>query len=99
MNLPLLIQQDAQLDFEEAIQYYENQRQGLGLEFLEEVQATLQLISTSPLIHQKVFHRIHKCLVGRRFPYLIYYEPVDFFIAVYAVWHTSRNPDELLRRF
>ena len=63
----------AETEFEEAIEYYDEQRTGLGLEFSEEVVRALERINHYPEAWSQLSSRIRRCLVNR-FPYSVIYE-------------------------
>jgi plasmid stabilization system protein ParE len=91
----VLILPRALSDVEEARNWYEEQREGLGLEFYESFEASLRVIRRFPAMYPVVLRDIRRCLMGR-FPYGIIYriaEP-DGIILV-AVLHGSRDPEIL----
>lgn len=55
----------------EAFDWYEERRDGLGHEFLAEVQATLSRIENNPLHHATIHQNVRRGLV-RRFPYKVF---------------------------
>jgi toxin ParE1/3/4 len=81
---------DARIEFLEAIEYYENQHKGLGLEFAKEIYATIQLILHFPLAWSPSSKNTRRCLT-HRFPYGIIYS-VDESILILAVMHLNRKP-------
>ncbi len=91
MNLPLIINPEAEADLEEARDWYEFQRVGLGLEFLDRVGEAFGQIRQNPLLHGKVFEDLRIALV-RRFPYAVIYQVDEAQITVIAVYHTRRAP-------
>ncbi len=91
MNYTLLFHQYARLELQEAYDWYEQQRQGLGLEFLEAIDEVVQRILKNPLSCQVVYKNKRKA-IPHRFPYLLIYEIHDDVILVTAVIHGSRNP-------
>ena len=48
MSLPLVMRRRAQADFDEAFDWFEARRDGLGVEFAERVQAIFDNISAFP---------------------------------------------------
>lgn len=75
----------------EAVRYYNNQREGLGFEFANEVKNTLIRISLYPDAWPKVSERSRRCLL-KRFPYAIMYWFDEEQVVVVAIMHMSRNP-------
>ncbi|WP_439623270.1 type II toxin-antitoxin system RelE/ParE family toxin [Gemmata sp.] len=91
MNLPLVLRAEAEAEFDEAFDFYNDKRTGLGVEFVAEVQRVFDRLSANPLIHREVFADVRKSVV-RRFPYCVFYRPHPDRVEVLAVFHTSRDP-------
>ncbi|PAX53266.1 type II toxin-antitoxin system RelE/ParE family toxin [Brunnivagina elsteri] len=75
----------------------ESQQLGLGDEFLDCVDETLNLICLLPEAYSVVYRDIRRAVV-KRFPYVIYYRIVSSRIIVTAIFHGSRNPKEWQKR-
>ena len=91
MAAELIFAPEAETDIGEAFGWYENQRPGLGEEFLSCVDACIKKICRTPEIYAKVYKQCRRALV-RRFPYAIFYEYTGETIVIYCVFHTSRDP-------
>lgn len=91
MSLPVVLRDEAQAEFDEAFDYYEGQRAGLGVDFAARVQRVFDRISAHPQIHGIVFADIRKGTVTR-FPYSVYYRADAARVEVIAVFHSSRDP-------
>ena len=76
----------AELEYEEARQWYETREGGLGLEFAVEVDACLERIRQSPQMYARVKKNYRQAFV-RRFPYAIFYEFENSEVTVYSVFH------------
>jgi plasmid stabilization system protein ParE len=87
----------ADLDIEAAFTWYENERVGLGLEFLDELRSAYDRIATGPLNYQDLRSGIRRALL-RRFPYAVYFVVDDGKVVVVAVLHASRDAAEWQRR-
>lgn len=85
------------LDIAAAFDWYENEQEGLGREFLAELGETYDRVSHSPLAYQDLRGGILRALV-RRFPYAVYFAIEDDLVVVLAVLHVSRDPAEWQRR-
>ena len=81
----------AKIEFEEAIAYYNRQRSGLGKEFSEEIEKTIERISTDPTSWEKVTKTIHRCRT-RKYPYGLLYAVQGEKIVIVAVMHLRRKP-------
>ncbi|MBS0264580.1 MAG: type II toxin-antitoxin system RelE/ParE family toxin [Planctomycetes bacterium] len=89
----LVIAPEAAVDLADAFDWYEERRPGLGEEFLSCVDASLQQICRIPEMYPTVLHDYRRGLV-RRFPYAVFYEYTVSTIVVYAIFHTSMNPQK-----
>ncbi len=91
MSLPVVLIKEAQVEFDEAFDWYESKRAGLGIDFVARVEAVFDRISINPQMHGTVFKDIRKAVV-RRFPYCVFYRPETAQIVVLAVFHSKRDP-------
>jgi plasmid stabilization system protein ParE len=87
----VVLRQEAQAEFDGAFDYYENQRAGLGVDFVARVQQVFNRIAIHPQAHGIVFADIRKALV-KRFPYCIFYRAEPTRVEVIAVFHSRRDP-------
>jgi plasmid stabilization system protein ParE len=92
MSLPLVIRSRARAEFDEAFDWYEQQRAGLGIQFAESVQAVFDNISAMPEQHAPIFRDVRRALV-RQFPYSVMYRIRGGRVVVLAVFHNKRDPD------
>src|ERR1035437_1336320 len=97
MLVELVIAPEAELDIADAYVWYEGRRAGLGEEFLSSVDACLEGIRRRPEMYPVVHEGYRRSLI-RRFPYAVFYEPSEAAVTIYAVFHTSRNPDKWRQR-
>ena len=82
----------AAAELEAAVDYYNGQKPGLGREFLDEVDRSLDYIrsfpeAAAPISARSRRHRLH------RFPYGLIYQVMAYQIRILAVMHLSRRPD------
>jgi plasmid stabilization system protein ParE len=91
VTLPIILRPEAEREFDEAFDWYDAQRPGLGTRFVAAVQAVFDMIAVLPRMHSVVFADVRKAVV-RRFPYCVFYRPLDERIEVIAVFHSSRDP-------
>ena len=91
MAARLIVAPEAAQDIEEAYDWYECRRVGLGEDFLSSVDACIEAICRQPEMHAKAHEDYRRGLV-RRFPYAIFYEYAGDVVTVYCVFHTSRDP-------
>ena len=97
MPAELIIAPEAELDIAEAREWYESRRAGLGEEFLSSVDACLESIRRWPAMYAVVHEDFRRALI-RRFPYAVFYEQSGAIVTIYAVFHTSRDPEKWRRR-
>jgi plasmid stabilization system protein ParE len=90
MSLPVVFRLEAQTEFDEAIDWYE-QHAELGLEFLDCFADTLARIQTMPESCEMVFEDVRRAVV-QRFPYSVFYQVELQQIVVLAVFHSKRDP-------
>ena len=75
-----------------AAEYYENAVPGLGVEFVEEIEHTIQRILRHPNAWAKVSADHRRCRT-RRFPYGIIYSIESECILISAVMNLRRHPE------
>jgi len=91
MSLPIVLRREARAEFDQAIDWYERRKAGLGIEFADRVQAALDRISATPEAQLVVYRDARKALV-RQFPYSIIYRIRADRVVVLAVFHNKRSP-------
>jgi hypothetical protein len=95
--LRLIIRTDAEADIASGYGWYEEQRRGLGTDFLEEVSYTLAAIGSNPRRFQ-LFNPLTRRAILRRFPYGIYFFVFNEIVLVAAVIHLARDPQLIDQR-
>lgn len=91
MTCRLVIQPEAESDLDEAYRWYENQRSGLGREFITCVEAVFKRICETPELHPIVHNSVRQTLL-KRFPYVVCYVFAEDCVDVVAVFHGHRKP-------
>jgi mRNA-degrading endonuclease RelE of RelBE toxin-antitoxin system len=76
----------------EAYDWYEEQLQGLGADFLEELDNFYKLLLQNPYIFSYYDEPVREGKINR-FPYVVIYEVFDQAIAVYSVFMSKQDPD------
>ena len=82
---------DADVEFERAVEYYEQCQPGLGLEFAEEVYAAIARIIEYPNVSSALSKNTRRCLINR-FPFGLIYQVKAKTLRVIAVAHLQRQP-------
>ena len=93
----LIVLEIALSELEEACLYYNQQVNGLGFDFEQEIFILLELIKNNPLLFPTKFAHIHEAVV-KRFPFVITYEIMEKEIIVSAIFHTKQNPVKKVKR-
>ena len=83
---------EAEFEFVQAIEYYEEREEGLGQDFAVEVYSAIERAVSYPKVWPILKEDVRRSLV-RRFPYGILYAEQDKEIYIVAVMHLRRNPD------
>ena len=92
MSFTLEFRPDARIEFDDAADWYEEQRIGLRAKFVLAVDETLVRLLKTPFAFPVVKGTVVRKAVINRFPYSIYYAVEDEIILIYSVFHHSRNP-------
>jgi plasmid stabilization system protein ParE len=88
----LVVQPQADLDIQAAAVWYEDQRAGLGVRFLDELGLVFRRIETNPRQFPRLEGDVRRALL-RHFPYGVYFVDGAEAITVLAVLHLHREPD------
>jgi plasmid stabilization system protein ParE len=88
----------AQIELDDAIDYYEEQRAGLGFEFAQEVEQALERVNHYPEAWSPLSSRVRRCLVNR-FPYSVIYKIRREFLIIVAIQNHHREPESWRSRF
>lgn len=81
----------AQSEFEETIDYYNEQRSGLGFEFADQVEEALIRIRHYPRAWSPLSPRVRRCNL-HRFPYGVIYELRGDVLIIVAIQHHHQKP-------
>lgn len=84
----------AELELNDACDWYEKQQKGLSLRFRNAVESSLESISLNPNLYPKKYGTYLHFAPIRKFPYLIIYRHDTQMneIVVTSIFHTKRNP-------
>jgi toxin ParE1/3/4 len=91
MSIRVRLQRAAQAEYDEAVDWYESRRPGLGLRFLAALQKIIEDIGEDPLRYPEVEPGIREALLSG-WPYCVYYQVRSDHVMVIAVFHASRDP-------
>lgn len=85
------LREEADHDLAAAASWYEQQRAGLGQEFLDDALDAFQRIAEQPLMYPVLRRGTRRALIAR-FPFGVYFRVQGSCIVVLAVLHGSRHP-------
>jgi plasmid stabilization system protein ParE len=86
------VRREAKLDILEIVLRYEQERDGLGWEFDEEIGRVLERVQESPQQFPEIEPGVRRALLDR-FPYAAYFADDETVVTVLAVYHLHRHPD------
>ena len=91
MSLPAILDPEARSEFDDAYDFYESRKAGLGELFADAVQVVFERIGKMPRMHRAVVGDVRRAVVTG-FPYCLYYREEPGRVRVLSVFHTSRDP-------
>ena len=97
MSKPVIVEPEAEADLRAAYDWYEDQREGLGTDFVLCFEGILAAIAERPRSFPIIARRTRRALTGR-FPYSVLFVELPDTITVIGVFHTSRSPSHLQHR-
>jgi toxin ParE1/3/4 len=97
VTVDVRLRTEAEQDLADAAMWYEEQRPGLGQEFLDEALAIFSTIAERPLAHAAVYGSLRRALL-HRFPFGVFYLADGAGAVVVGIFHGSRHPRHWRRR-
>lgn len=91
MSLPIVFRRVARVEFDDAANWYEQRRAGLGAAFTTAVEEVMGRIADQPQFYPVAMEDVREAMVSG-FPYCVYYREEAGQILVLAVVHASRDP-------
>ncbi len=95
--MKIKILESALEDIKKGRNFYEQQKEGLGSYFVDNIILDIESLKYFAGIHQKVFSEYHR-LLSRKFPFAIYYKIIENNIIVFAVLDCRQNPQKTEKR-
>jgi plasmid stabilization system protein ParE len=94
LRFQLKIDTDALNDIQETFEWYELKLTGLGLRYKIQAKKQINSLKKDPYLFSIKYNEI-RCKKIEKLPFLIHYQINENlnFITVFAVFHTSRNPE------
>lgn len=90
MNWHVLIRRRAELDLQEARDWYEGQRAGLGAEFLAAAATAIAALEELPERFPDYYRGFRRAFTPR-FPYKVFFRIEGDLVIVFRVLHVARN--------
>ncbi len=91
MNYVLVFRLEVRDELDRGYNWYESQDIGLGGDFIDSVEETLNRICQMPESYPIVYRDIRRALL-RRFPFAVYYRIISSRVIVTAIFHGRRDP-------
>ena len=92
MTLPVTILHEAEVELWEAVAYYEDKTDGLGLDFATEIERAIRTIQQAPERWPLRGDGTRR-LLADRFPYIVVYMITDNHVWIIASAHCKRRPE------
>jgi len=96
--MKLKISPFAEKDLQESIEYYNEQKEGLGNEFAETVNYTFERIKKNPDQFPKEHKNMRKAQT-EHFPFNVFFVVKDTIGYILGIFHSSRNPKTMKNRY
>ncbi|MCV9388269.1 type II toxin-antitoxin system RelE/ParE family toxin [Reichenbachiella ulvae] len=91
MDYEIVIKPDAEIDIRDAVKWYEDKKEGLGLRFIKELDQKLIKIRNQPLLYQKRYKLVRMAILSV-FKEAIHFTVEENRVYVHAVLATARDP-------
>jgi len=92
MSLNLLLRPEGEADIGDAATWYEEQKAGVGGEFVEAIFHAVDALSGNPLLTSRRHRRRNiRWVFPDRFPYRIIYEVTKDTVLIISVLHAARH--------
>ena len=93
----LIIEPEAQIEIDNAIEWYEKAKEGLGVEFFNYLDGYLKTLRQNKALFEIKRKPVFRELALKRFPHVIIYEYTKNKIYIYSVFHTKQDPSKKLK--
>lgn len=91
MKYALVFRPDVRDDINDAYNWYERQKPGLGDEFINCVDEILNRVCLLPESYAIVYRDVRRAVL-RRFPYAVYHRVISSRVVMTAVFQARRDP-------
>lgn len=97
-SMKIKISPFAEKDLMQSINYYNDQKENLGLQFYEVINDTFRRIKDNPKQFPKSWKEMRKATTTQ-FPFIVFFVLKDDTAYVLGIFHTSRNPKIMKNRY
>jgi len=91
MSYSIFLEPKALVEMQEGFIWYEKQKDGLGDEFIEEIESCYRKLIDNPQRFSYI-NAIYRRIKTNRFPYVLVYEIDGNVIVIISIRHTKRQP-------
>ena len=92
MTCQVRVRPEAQIEFNQSVDWYEERQRGLGQRFIKSIDSTIQSIAKSPEQAARV-HKEIRCKSVKGFPYQVFYRIQDQdIVEVLSIFHVRQHP-------
>ncbi len=88
----------AEQDLDDSIEYFNQQKEGLGDEFVNNVIETFERIKENPTQFPKINQNLRKAQTNG-FSFNVFFTVKDAIAYILGIFHTSRNPKTMKSRY
>jgi plasmid stabilization system protein ParE len=99
MTFRVLIEDEAEREFADAVRFYDEREPGLGQQFARDVRDVFKTVCENPEKFRRCSRLARKAKV-LDWPYSVYFtiKAETSELVIITVWHGARNPAQLRRR-
>ena len=98
MKRGFVLRRAAEMEYDDAIAWYDGEREGVGQEFRATIEKYFHRIAENPEWFPKIRGEVRRAVVLGRFSYVIHFVVEEEQIVILSVFHTSRDPEQLKYR-
>jgi plasmid stabilization system protein ParE len=100
MSFRVVIEEEAEREFAEAVVFYDEREPGVGQRFAKELQSFFKTVCQDPERFPFASRLTQKAKMPEPWPYSVFFvvKRQTSEVIISTIWHGSRNPVELLRR-
>lgn len=91
MTYSVFLSPIAESELLESATWYNERKENLGVEFIEEIDNAILNIQSKPLQY-KIAYKNFRIALTKRFPFEIFYSVDEHNILIHHIFHASRNP-------